>query len=307
MMTDLIKTTDRPIFVISDLHIGDRGKRDNFSSDNSPRPKELEKFLDYVKSENGKLIIVGDLFEFWQANISLVLTQEDNTKLIERLGQMDATYILGNHDVDLKFFVGKEYLSPSFFQKMQSKPDFYNIAGRTVAFMHGHEVDPANKGDAPGIGRIAAIFGGIAEDYVGTKVGNEDTESLLLRIVELLKQLCITIWTRYLMRKEKLDFDKIMSDLTPGQKPDRADKVALEAVKLRMEKNYDVLIIGHTHKPGWIGKEYYNSGSWATSNNNAIRIDPNGTIIVGEWIDGQLRPFETNPLIHLDAQGAINE
>ena len=59
------------IFVISDLHMGDGGVRDNFTL--GDRKKQLNLFLDHVASQQGELIIVGDLFEFWQMNLSSIV------------------------------------------------------------------------------------------------------------------------------------------------------------------------------------------------------------------------------------------
>ena len=74
----IIMPDDRPIFVISDLHIGDGGPRDNFGHKDSDRPGQLTEFLAHVKRENGKLIIIGDLFEFWQASFSKVIMRNLN-------------------------------------------------------------------------------------------------------------------------------------------------------------------------------------------------------------------------------------
>jgi UDP-2,3-diacylglucosamine pyrophosphatase LpxH len=53
--------------------IGDGGPRDNFGHEGSNRPQQLTRFLDYVSEQNGELIVVGDLLEFWQANFSKVI------------------------------------------------------------------------------------------------------------------------------------------------------------------------------------------------------------------------------------------
>ncbi|MDN5279947.1 MAG: UDP-2,3-diacylglucosamine hydrolase [Clostridiales bacterium] len=71
---------DKDIFVISDLHLGDHGKRDNFTvkgkdkdGNEIDRLELLNEFLDMVEKRDGQLVIVGDLFEFWQANIGEVI------------------------------------------------------------------------------------------------------------------------------------------------------------------------------------------------------------------------------------------
>ena len=100
---------NHPIFVISDLHMGDGGPRDNFPLDN--REKELGLFLDYVASQQGELIILGDLFEFWQMNLSKIVMK--HLPLLDRLAAMNATYVLGNHDADFDQFHRHGFLGPS--------------------------------------------------------------------------------------------------------------------------------------------------------------------------------------------------
>ena len=58
----------RDIFVISDLHLGDGGARDNFEA--GKKTAELRAFIDHVGAEGGELFILGDLFELWQMNMS---------------------------------------------------------------------------------------------------------------------------------------------------------------------------------------------------------------------------------------------
>jgi UDP-2,3-diacylglucosamine pyrophosphatase LpxH len=76
------------IFVISDLHIGDGGPRDNFAH-GGQRPIDLAEFLDYIDEQNCDLVILGDLFEFWQSSLSRVIIR--NLGLIDRLGSLKAT------------------------------------------------------------------------------------------------------------------------------------------------------------------------------------------------------------------------
>ena len=88
--------------------------RDNFPLNN--REKELGLFLDYVASQQGELIILGDLFDFWQMNLSKIVMK--HMPLLDRLAAMNATYVLGNHDADLDDFIGTGFLSHPLFQRM---------------------------------------------------------------------------------------------------------------------------------------------------------------------------------------------
>ncbi len=103
------------IFVISDLHMGDGGPRDSFAV--GDRERQLALFLDYVANQQGELMVLGDLFEFWQMNLSAIILR--HRPLLDRLAGMQATYVLGNHDGDLEHFVGTDLLSCPFFQRMR--------------------------------------------------------------------------------------------------------------------------------------------------------------------------------------------
>jgi len=105
---------DHSIFVISDLHMGDGGARDNFAV--GDRERQLSLFLDYVAKEQGELVVLGDLFEFWQMNPSGTITK--HLPLLDRLAKMKAVYVVGNHDADLVHFVGTGCLPHPVFRHM---------------------------------------------------------------------------------------------------------------------------------------------------------------------------------------------
>ena len=284
---------DRTIFVISDLHIGDGGSRDNFGHKDSDRPEQLMAFLDYVASENGELLIIGDLFEFWQANFSRVLTSDFSAKLIQRLGDLKATYIIGNHDIDLVGFVENKLLSPALFQAM-SHPFTRQIGAKAFHFMHGHEVDPYNKGEVPGKGRLLTIFAGMAESFVGSPElpGGRSVETALSETGEGATSR-FKAWGRRLLAKILLLFGVQSNELSPAQNVDRATEMLLHYKVHKAKNNYDIAIVGHTHRPGRMDDWYFNTGSWATTDNNFVRITPAGDVQVYDWNNGDPKPNDT--------------
>ena len=283
---------ENDIFVIGDLHIGDGGSRDNFGYPGSERPQQLNMFLDYISKHEGELIILGDLFEFWQTNFSRVMIK--NMPLIERLGQLKPIYVIGNHDIDLVGFIEHKLLQPNLFQNL-SGPVVRKIGDKTFYFMHGHEVDPANSGETPGVGRVAAILGGIGEDLFGSPLlpNGQQVEVVLMKWVNY----ALGLWRLFLnWCKRKITKGKIpapKSQLTPRQNPDREQEVLLCYKAHREENHYDAVIVGHTHKPGRIDNWYFNCGSWATSDNNFIRITPSGEVQIFDWKNGQPVANET--------------
>ncbi len=271
---------DRDILVISDLHIGDGGPRDNFGYKDSNRPDQFMAFLGYVEKEGAELIIAGDLLEFWQASLSKVIVS--NQAMLDRLAQLNATYILGNHDSDLSHFIGTDWLTHPLFKNM-SGPMTREIGSRTFKFMHGHEIDPFNAGDTPSWGRMMAIFAGICEDKVGSPMlGYDPLESLLTRLGEWILKRAANGYAGVKQAVTK----SAKKELTPAQNPDRAAEMLVKYAANRSSEGYDVAIVGHTHQPGRMDGWYFNTGSWATTDNNFVRISPAGDVQVFDWNDG---------------------
>jgi UDP-2,3-diacylglucosamine pyrophosphatase LpxH len=273
---------DKTIYVISDLHMGDGGPRDNFACEEN-REQELDSFLKFVKRENGELIILGDLFDFWQASLANILVR--SKVWIEKFADMKATYVVGNHDIDIAGFIkdreiDSDFLPHRFFKGMRRKFR-KNIANKKFMFMHGHEIDAVNKGDNPGVGRILAIAVGLVEDLVGTpRIGenlfveeilNEGGEAALEVLRTKVKEL-----------KQNVT-ECFGAQLTPVQNADRKKELLSKYKKNKDEQNYDVAIVGHTHQAGQFEDWYFNSGSWAGKNNEFLTISPEGKIDFHHW------------------------
>ena len=82
-------------FFISDLHLGDGSRTDDFHRD-----KELIKFFEFAESQAQELIILGDFFELWQSDLDRVLFVHNEVikKLLELREKIKVTYVIGNHD-----------------------------------------------------------------------------------------------------------------------------------------------------------------------------------------------------------------
>jgi UDP-2,3-diacylglucosamine pyrophosphatase LpxH len=280
------------IFVISDLHLGDGGVRDNFAIDG--REEQLDMFLDFVSDRQGELVVLGDLFEFWQMNLSHIII--NRMRLLDRLAAMDATYVLGNHDSDIDAFVGTGFLRHPLFDRM-SGPTTREIGGKQFRFMHGHEVDPGNKDDWPEKGRVFCILAGLFEDRNNSPVypSGDFVEDDLERIGEGLLGPWAALASKLgrFFRLGGLGIDG--GSLTPAQNRNRTRQI-LDAYRQDKDSNgYDVLIAGHTHQPGRIGNWYFNSGTWARKLNSFIEIAPTGFATVFDWVEG--RPTPNNSVL----------
>ena len=256
-----------PVFVISDLHIGDGGPRDNFAY--GDRERQLTGFLDFVEQRGGRLVICGDLFELWQSNISKVLTHRK--WLLDRLAKMQTTYVLGNHDSDLYYFMLQEgWLTHPFFHRMCGSC-YLNMGGKTFHFIHGHEADPYCASDVPGLGRITAIYSGLAEDRNGGPMLDK-YNTVEQKVIGPMERL-VSIWN-WLRRK-----------------PDRFTEINRSLHD--MPQVADVVICGHTHRPGRIGTWHYNPGTWAEHVNSFVFIHEDGTAGVFDWVNGRAVPNPT--------------
>lgn len=249
------------IYAISDLHMGDGGPRDNFAYGN--REEEFNSFLYMVRQNQGQLIICGDLFELWQSNVSKVLTRRE--WLLDRLAKMHAIYILGNHDADLCCFMHKEgWLEHPFFSTMCSEHED-RVAGMAIRFIHGHQADPYCSSDTPGLGRITAIYSGLAEDRNGGPMLDR-YRTVEDKTVGRLEKF-VSFWNRLRGKPDRFTaINRNLRDFPP---------IA------------DVTICGHTHKPGRIGEWHYNCGTWAERVNSFVRITPGGQIRVFDWVNGK--------------------
>ena len=246
-------TKEQTIFVVSDLHMGDGGPRDNFAADN--KAAKFSAFLDHVQRQNGRLFILGDLFEFWQANIGRVLTSRMD--FIDRFAEMEAVYVVGNHDADFENLIGTGMLSHHFFYNMTG-PFIEEIGGKTFKFIHGHEVDPFNRDGTPRWGRILAILGGLIEDRKGSPMLSAGgvTERSLLRV----SKICMGLLNNSVNLFEKSEKHEkahaMVESLTPAQEPRRARGIMSLYQKDRQDNGYDYLIAGHTHRAGYFHDWY---------------------------------------------------
>lgn len=286
---------ERDIIIVSDLHIGDGGPRDNFAVDN--KAQRFSGFLDYVQQQGAELFILGDLFEFWQANIGKVLMHQKD--LIERLSELQAVYVVGNHDADFEELIGTDFLVHPFFERMTG-PFERTISGKRFKFMHGHELDPFNRDGTPRWGRILAILGGILEDRKGSPLLSAGgmTEKSLLKV----SRSFMWLWNKSVNLFEKSERHEkphaLAESLTPAQDPAKIKGIMLLYHNNKRQEGYDFLITGHTHKVGFFQDWHCNSGCWVGLRSNFLRIQTDAQVHVYEWRDNQ--PVLTDQLASVE-------
>ncbi len=133
---------ERPLYFASDLHLGDGSAADDFAE--GAHRAAFEWFLRHeVEPEGGRLVLLGDVFELWQCELSHIrkhygalFWQLHNYRLIR-----------GNHDA--------AYRKP---------PEWRWPSGRRPLLLaeHGHQADPLNS-SLGFVGRVVTAAAGILE------------------------------------------------------------------------------------------------------------------------------------------------
>jgi len=251
----------KSLFCVSDLHLCDRGPRDNFIVRGEER---FFKFLDYVQDQNGELYVLGDLFDWWQCNLSAsVLAYEKLLGRLANIGEVGALWIAGNHDSAFTQFIGRN-INLRLERPAMSRAFETTLGGKRFAFLHGHEADPYCSSLNPGTGEITAIISGMLEDRnKGPNKHGHAVEDSFIGTLET----ALNLWRKVTFQADRR-----------GEMLD-----AVEAY--RKEAGADIVIYGHTHEPGRIGTYHYNTGCWCRDRDTFVRID-DGIPILYEWTDG---------------------
>jgi len=122
----------KPVYFISDIHLGAPSLHVEFEA---KRKTELLKFFDTVIENGSRLIIVGDLFDFWYEYKYVV--PKNYFWLYAKLKEMVDNgividYVAGNHD----FFLG-EFFSKSVGLRVYQDGFSEEINGKKFLVIHG--------------------------------------------------------------------------------------------------------------------------------------------------------------------------
>ena len=131
-----------PLFFASDLHLGDGSAADDFAE--GSHRAAFEWFLERkVEPDGGDLILLGDVFELWQAKLKDI--RDHQAPLFWRLHNY--RLIRGNHDAAYK-------KPPEWRWPSGSRPQ--------LLAEHGHQADPLNS-NLGFIGRVVTAVAGVLE------------------------------------------------------------------------------------------------------------------------------------------------
>ena len=230
---------------ISDLHLGDGSRTDDFHRD-----KELLKFLEFVESQAKELVILGDFLELWQADLDRVLFS--HSEVINRLlglrNNIKVTYVVGNHD----YIPFAKFAESDIGISLEYKDQEAGIVAE-----HGHKYDIFNRYKNP----LKSIKWPPGKYFTKVVAG-----------LERLIHPDIDVWARRAM--ENLD-GFLQQAISVRNKVPPASKEYIkrgghfvefeEAVKGLVRQGAKIVIFGHTHQcqiKNFDGGAYANCGSW---------------------------------------------
>ena len=237
---------DKPTFLISDLHLGDGARADNFRQ--SQAEEAALRFFDQVARQGTRLIIDGDLFELWKFDLPICL--KTYNRIFAKLQQLadqgvEIIYVFGNHDFDLNYF------QPLFRFVVAS----YDL-GNYIHIEHGHRFDK-DTGLSWKIRKAAVWLVSWLERWVD--------RNLDLKLERLLQR-C-----------------NIFQPKTPASKWYRGTLVEYVTEVKKLLRNYRLVILGHTHKPllRYLTRTgiYANSGTWIDGKRDYIFIEGNRIVL----------------------------
>lgn len=221
----------KPVYFISDIHLGAPSLEPSFEE---RRRKELLKFFNTVEREGSRLVIVGDLFDFWYEYKHVVPKKffwlySILRRLVDRGIAVD--YIAGNHD----FYLG-EFFSKTVGLTVYQDGLSEEIAGKKFLVIHGDG--------------LAVRDGGYR---------------MLKRILRNRSVQSLIRWTHpdlvFAMAKA---FSKKSREYTTSKDFGEADGMLLFAER-KLKEGYDFVVMGHNHVPKFErlgGGVYVNLGDW---------------------------------------------
>ena len=138
--TPLLPTLDRRYFILSDLHMGNRGRADDFRHNEKLVIHALEQY----REKGFSLILLGDVEEFWQFSLDSIRRHYEKTvyRAIRDYPEDQVYRIIGNHDIDWQI---KFKLDPIRIGRGESRPPLEGLKladGQgipRILLCHGHQ------------------------------------------------------------------------------------------------------------------------------------------------------------------------
>ena len=240
-----------PVFLISDVHLG-------------AIPRETEeafrRWLLHVKASGSRLIINGDLFDFWFEYRSVILSRHVRVlALLADLVEAGVPVLAmgGNHD-----WWGGDFLRSDIGVDFHQEPVRIRVKGKSVLLAHG---DGLGAGDL-GYRMLRLVLRGRLTRWLFRWIHPDLGARLADRVSG----------TR----------DQLSSGATPANEGRTAFLSGWAAARLEQDPTLDIVALGHGHQPVVTevapGRFYVNSGDWVL-HRSYVTIGDSGRPELHEW------------------------
>ncbi len=254
---------DRPVWVVSDLHLGDGGPTDAFCG----KDAQLLDVVARARDAGARLVINGDAIDFHQAGdlTPVVRAHRDLFRALSAYGARghdEVVYVLGNHDDDLHAY--EDLLHFRVCSRLR--------VGDDVVIEHGHRFDPWIGPNVHGAG-IATRVHHAVERALGTRLRLplEDFYNPANRLAFWLfhkysRFVDLTnVPLRWLGRDAHAAQRAAMIQYWTMNQAGDPMMITGPATEWARREGVRTIVCGHTHMPGVTevdGVRYVNTGSW---------------------------------------------
>ena len=240
-----------PVFLISDVHLGAVSRETE---------EAFRRWLLHVKESGSRLIINGDLFDFWFEYHSVILSRHVRVLgLLADLVEAGVPVLAmgGNHD-----WWGGDFLRSDIGVDFHQEPVRIRVKGKSVLLAHG---DGLGAGDL-GYRTLRLVLRGRLTRWLFRWIHPDLGARLADRVSG----------TR----------DQLSSGAAPASEGRTAFLSGWAAARLKQDPTLDIVALGHGHQPVVTevapGRFYVNSGDWVL-HRSYVTIDDSGRPELHEW------------------------
>ena len=235
--------TRNKLYFVSDAHLGS-------GTDSHERERTLCRLLDSMKADAKRLVLLGDMFDFWFSYKHVV--PRGHVRLLGKLAELsdagvEIHYYIGNHDMWLF-----DYLEKEIGAVMHTEPDIMEFDGLRFLVGHGDGLDRRDRNYL----RLRRMFRSRVCQWLFARVSPSITFPIATR------------WSD--SNKARHEYDRA-KDAAGGGIPDYC-------LRRSTSENFDYCVFAHMHTPchrqllTQDGHElpYINTGDWLTHRSYAV-------------------------------------
>ncbi len=289
-----IQTADRPVFIISDLHLGPKSELGL----SARRTAELRALLDTCAEEGALVLLAGDILDTLQTGAG---PQEilDRAQLSDCLRSAcvatQVVYIIGNHDP------GPEELDFLPWEVCDQV-----IVDGHVLVLHGHHFDSLSRGRRHTRWERAHAF---AQNVLGTTIGfpiarhNTLINRAFISLASCLCEVALVLGAVFGPHRAVQQLRKDLAYFIHADQQSDPCRMLHGLSEWPLETGIDTVVCGHSHAPGEIrlgSIRYANCGSWMQARTVGVLRDGSfqvvdldtGARIGSEAYEGWEREFD---------------